>query len=241
MRNSSGCFEGLPVCKSAAMQNCSSPASSILRTANRTSRPADGFCELGFSWSDARLRRASSELEELGWLHRKASVTPAGDCAATEWLVPRIVIQTSETVRLEGVSYTGQSRPHKQTTQEGGSRAHARTRSVTFAEASGPTLFGAERISIERRLREIQIELAETCRKKERAHSEALFAEQCHHHDALGWTEPRRPKWLDVPAEILPPEDPEHEITDEERKAFCEQLRRLRESLQHSTQNERRP
>jgi len=24
------------------------------------------------SWSDARLRRASSELEELGWLHRKA-------------------------------------------------------------------------------------------------------------------------------------------------------------------------
>ena len=100
------------------------------------------FLRAWLSWSDARLRRASSELEELGWLHRKASVTPAGDCAATEWKLPRIVIQTSETVRLEGVSYTGhgvprkdtvsrtgQSRPHKQNTQEGGSRTHARTRS----------------------------------------------------------------------------------------------------------------
>ncbi len=152
------------------------------------------FLRAWLSWSDARLRRASSELEELGWLHRKASVTPAGDCAATEWIVPRFVIQTSETVRLQGVSYTGygvpykdtvsrtaQSRPHKHTTQEGGSRAHARTRSATFAEASAPTLSGAERISIERRLREIQIELAETCRKKEGARGEALFAEQCHH------------------------------------------------------------
>ena len=55
-------------------------------------------------WSDARLGRASSELEKLGWLRRKASVAPAGDCAATEWTLPRIVIQTSETVRVEGVS-----------------------------------------------------------------------------------------------------------------------------------------
>ena len=100
------------------------------------------FLRSWLSWSDARLRRASSELEKLGWLRRKASVTPAGDCAATEWTLPRIVIQTSETVRLEGVSCTGhgvprkdtvsrtgQSRPHKQNTQEGGSRAHARTQS----------------------------------------------------------------------------------------------------------------
>ena len=97
------------------------------------------FLRAWLSWSDARLRRASSELEELGWLHRTASVTPAGDCAATEWKLPRIVIQTSETVRLEGVSYTGhgvprmdtvsrtgQSRPHKQNTQEGGDRARTR-------------------------------------------------------------------------------------------------------------------
>ena len=33
-------------------------------------------------------------------------------------------------------------------------------------------------------------------------------------------------------------ENPEDEITDEERKTFCEQVRRLRESLQHSTSNE---
>ena len=60
------------------------------------------FLRAWLSWSDARLRRASSELEELGWLHRKASVTQAGDCAATEWKLPRIVIQSSETVRAGG-------------------------------------------------------------------------------------------------------------------------------------------
>ena len=135
-------------------------------------------------------------------------------------------VQSSETVRLEGVSYTGhgvprldtvsrtgQSRPHKQNTQEGGSRAHAGTRSRTLAETSVPGLSGVERISLERRLGQIQAELAETFRKKEMARSEALFAEQCRHHAALGWTEPRRPKWLDVSTEILSPENPEHEIT----------------------------
>jgi hypothetical protein len=99
----------------------------------------------------------------------------------------------------------------------------------------------AERISLERRLTHIQAELAETCRKKERARAETLFAEQCRHHDVLGWTEPRRPKWLEVPAEILPLENAEREITDEEREAFCHELRRLRESLQRSTQNETQP
>ena len=198
------------------------------------------FLRAWLSWSDARLRRASSELEKLGWLHRKSSGTPAGDCAATEWKLPRIVIQSSETVRLEGVSCTGQSRPHKQNTQEGGSRAHAGTRSRTLAETSVPGLSGVERISLERRLGQIQAELAETFRKKEMARSEALFAEQCRHHAALGWTEPRRPKWLDLSTEILPPENPEHEISAEERKAFCEQVRQLRESLQRSTSNEQR-
>ena len=165
------------------------------------------FLRAWLSWSDARLRRASSELEELGWLHRKASVTPAGDCAATEWKLPRIVIQTSETVRLEGVSYTGhgvpckdtvsrtgQSRPHKQNTQEGGSRAHAEHEGRTLSEANAPGLSGSERISLERRLSQIQAELAEACRKKERARGETLFAEQCRHHAVLGWTEPRRPE-----------------------------------------------
>ncbi len=60
------------------------------------------FLRAWLSWSDARLSKASSELEKLGWLGRKASITPAGDCAATEWMLPRIVIQTSETVRVEG-------------------------------------------------------------------------------------------------------------------------------------------
>ena len=211
------------------------------------------FLRAWLSWSDARLRRASSELEKLGWLHRKASLTPAGDCSATEWILPRIVIRTSETVRLEGVSYTGhgvpykdtvsrtgQSRPHKQTTQEGGSRAHARTRGRIAVEANSPALSRAERISLEMRLTQIQVELTEACRKKERARGEMLFAEQCRHHDALGWTDPQRPKWLDAPAVILPPENTEHEITDEEREAFCQELRRLRESLQNSSQNERR-
>jgi hypothetical protein len=211
------------------------------------------FLRAWLSWSDARLRRASSELEKLGWLHRKASLTPAGDCGATEWTLPRIVILTSETVRLEGVSYTGhgvpckdtvsrtgQSRPHKQTTQEGGSRAHARTRSETLAEGGAPRLSGVERILLERRLGQIQAELAEACRKKERVRGKALFAEQCRHHHALGWTGPQRPKWLEAPAEILP-ENAEHETTDEEREAFCQELRRLRESLQRSSPNERRP
>jgi hypothetical protein len=201
------------------------------------------FLRAWLSWSDARLRRASSELEELGWLHRKASVTQAGDCAATEWKLPRILIQTSETVRLEGVSYTGhgvprmdtvsrtgQSRPHKQNTQEGGSRAHARTRGGTPIDAMSQ----AERISLERRLGQIQTELADACRKKETTRGEALFAEQCRHHSSLGWTEPRPPKWLDVPREILRPDNSEHEITDDERKQFCEQVRRLHELLQHT-------
>jgi hypothetical protein len=57
----------------------------------------------------------------------------------------------------------------------------------------------------------------------------SLFAEQCRHHSAIGWTAPRRPKWLDFFEE--PPRPDDSEITDEERKAFCEQVRRLRESL----------
>ena len=73
------------------------------------------FLRAWLSWSDARLRRASSELEGLGWLHRKASITPAGDCAATEWTLPRILIRTSETIRLEEVSYTGHGVPCKDT------------------------------------------------------------------------------------------------------------------------------
>ena len=166
------------------------------------------FLRAWLSWSDARLRRASNELEKLGWLHRKASLTPAGDCAATEWKLPRIVIQTSETVRLEGVSYTGhgvpckdtvsrtgQSRPHKQTTQEGGSRARRRAHGRTLSEVNAPGLSGSERISLERRLSQIQGELTEASRKKERTRGETLFAEQCRHHDALGWTEPQLPKW----------------------------------------------
>ena len=72
----------------------------------------------------------------------------------------------------------------------------------------------AERISLERRLGQIQAELAEACRKKEPARVAALFAEQCRPHCDLGWTEPRRPRWLDVQAGITPPENPEHEITE---------------------------
>jgi hypothetical protein len=92
----------------------------------------------------------------------------------------------------------------------------------------------AERISLERRLGQIQTELADACRKKETTRGEALFAEQCRHHSSLGWTEPRPPKWLDVPREILRPDNSEHEITDDERKQFCEQVRRLHELLQHT-------
>ena len=169
------------------------------------------FLRAWLSWSDARLRRASSELEKLGWLCRRSSVTPAGDHAATEWKLPRIVIQTSEMVRVEGVSYTGhgvprkdtvsrtgQSRPHKQNTQEGGSRAHARTRCGAATAPSALSLSQAERISLERRLGQIQAELVEACRKKEMARGATLFAEQCRHHSALGWTEPKRRKWLDA-------------------------------------------
>jgi hypothetical protein len=208
------------------------------------------FLRAWLSWSDARLSKASSELEKLGWLGRKASITPAGDCAATEWALPRMVIQTSETVRVEGVSnmghgvprkdtvsYTGQSRPHKQNTQEGGSRASARAQGGEPTGARLLSLPQAERISIERRLGQIQAELAEACRKKETARGAALVNEQCRHHSALGWTEPRRPKWLEIVREE--PESPrpdasEREITDDERRQFSEQVQRLRESLQHT-------
>ena len=135
------------------------------------------------------------------------------------------------------MSRTGQSRPHKQTTQEGGARSHARA----LSEVNTPGLSGSERISLERRLSQIQAELTEASRKKERTRGETLFAEQCRHHNALGWTEPQSPKWLEAPAEILAPGNAEHEITDEERETFCRKLRRLRESLQRSSQNERRP
>ena len=127
------------------------------------------FLRARLSCSDARLSKASSELEKLGWLGRKASITPAGDCGATEWTLPRIVIQTSETVRVEGVSYTGQSRPHKQNTPEGGSRAYARAQGGEVTGARLLSLSQAERISIERRLGQIQAELAEACRKNETA------------------------------------------------------------------------
>ena len=151
MRNSSGCFDGLPDCKSAAMPNCSSHACSIWRTANRTSKPADDFCVPGFRGAMPAYVEHRVNWRNLDGFTEKSSVTPAGDCAATEWKLPRIVIQTSETVRLEGVSYTGhgvprmdtvsrtgQSRPHKQNTQEGGSRAHARTRSGTLVRGDAP-------------------------------------------------------------------------------------------------------
>ena len=206
------------------------------------------FLRSWLSWSDARLSKASGELEKLGWLSRKASITPAGDCAATEWTLPRIVIQTSETVRVEGVSntghgvprkdtvsYTGQSRPHKQNTQERGSRAYARAQGGEVTGARLLSLSQAERISIERRLGQIQTELAEACRKKEAGWGAELFAEQCRHHSVLGWTEPRRPKWLDVTREkpkAIGSDTSEHEITNEERTQFSEQVQRVRESLQ---------
>ena len=142
---------------------CATPRSGGRRTDVKASRR---FLRAWLSWSDARLRRASSEPEKLGWLCRKSSVTPAGDRAATEWRLPRIVIQTSEMVRVEGVSYTGhgvprkdtvswtgQSRPHKQNTQERGSRVYARPLSGTVADTSSPTLSGAERISFEKAVR----------------------------------------------------------------------------------------
>jgi hypothetical protein len=208
------------------------------------------FLRSWLSWSDARLSRASNELEILGWLCRKSSVTPAGDRAATEWKLPRIVIQTSETVRVEGVSntghgvprkdtvsYTGQSRPHKQNTQEG----QAREGGGTIAEPTSPTLSRVERISLEKRLGQIQAELVEARRKKEMAWGAALFAEQSRHYSVLGWTAPRRPKWLDTFEETSQSDDLQHEITDEERTSFCEQLRRLRESLQQSDPNQLRP
>ena len=193
------------------------------------------FLRAWLSWSDARLRRASSELEKFGWLHRKASLTPAGDCAATEWTLPRIVIRTSETVRLEGVSYTGhgvprkdtvsrtgQSRPHKQNTQEGGSRAHARTRSGTLAEAMLLSLSERSGFRSKDAWAKFKPSLPRLVgRKKGRGAKRSLPSNAA--TIALGWTEPRRPKWLDVPAEILPPENAEHEITDEEREAFCQE------------------
>ena len=97
------------------------------------------------------------------------------------------------------------------------------------------SLSQAERISIERRLGQIQTEPAEACRKKEAGWGAELFAEQCRHHSVLGWTEPRRPKWLDVTREkpkAIGSDTSEHEITNEERTQFSEQVQRVRESLQ---------
>src|SRR5689334_10632672 len=50
-----------------------------------------------------------NELKKLDWIRRETSVTPAGDCAATVWKLPRVVIQTTETVCVERVSCTGQN------------------------------------------------------------------------------------------------------------------------------------
>ena len=90
------------------------------------------FLRSWLSWSDARLSRASNELEILGWLCRKSCVTPSGDHAAAEWTLPRIVIQTSETVRVEGVSNTGHGVPRKDTVSYTG---QSRTRKKVRARA----------------------------------------------------------------------------------------------------------
>ena len=42
------------------------------------------FLRSWLSWSDARLRRASGELEKLGWIQRETPLTAAGDFATTE-------------------------------------------------------------------------------------------------------------------------------------------------------------
>ena len=65
---------------------------------------------------------------------------------------------------------------------------------------------------LEWRLSQIQAELAEACRKKEAARGAALFNEQCRHHSVLGWTEPRRPNWLDLPRELVRRDDSEREL-----------------------------
>jgi hypothetical protein len=132
MRSSFGCFDGLPGCRSVAMPNCSSHAFLDLADGEQNVKASRRFLRAWLSWSDARLRRASSELEKLGWLCRKSSMTPAGDRAATEWRLPRIVIQTSATVRVEGVSYTGHGvsrkdkADHISRTHKKGDRARAR-------------------------------------------------------------------------------------------------------------------
>jgi hypothetical protein len=80
---------------------------------------------------------------------------------------------------------------------------------------------------LEWRLGQIQAELAEACRKKEAARGAALFSEQCRHHSVLGWTEPRRPNWLDLPRELVQRDDSERELTDDERRQFSQQMQRF--------------
>jgi hypothetical protein len=166
------------------------------------------FLRSWLSWSDARLRRASGELEKLGWLCRKSSVTPAGDRAATEWRLPRIVIQTSETVRVEGVSYTGHGVPRKDTvSRTGQSRTHkkgdrARTREQVAARSPSrlpppcPEPSGFRLRDASARFRRSSLRLVGR-RKGPGAH-----------------------RSLPSNVATIPPEDSDHEITDEERKAM---------------------
>ena len=174
MRSSSGFSDGLAGCKLAATPNCSLRDCSIWRMATRMSKRADGFCAPGFPGAMPAYVEHPVNWRNLdGFIERHPSRRQATVLLPRK--LPRIVVQTSETVRVGGVSHTGhgvprmdtvsrtgQSRPHKQNTQEGGSRAHARARSGTPIEAMSQ----AERISLERRLGQIQTELAEACRKK---------------------------------------------------------------------------
>src|SRR3981189_2997143 len=101
--------------------------------------------------------------KKLGWLCRKSSVTPAGDRAATECKLPRIVIQTAKRFEWRGcpIRYTvsrvrtrcpvRDKADHISRTHKKGDRARPREH-VGECSPTRVTSPCPERISAERRL-----------------------------------------------------------------------------------------
>ena len=192
------------------------------------------FLRAWLSWSDARLSKASSELEKLGWLGRKASITPAGDCAATEWMLPQSSSRPAKRSAWRGcpirdtVSRVRTRCPirdkadHISRTHKKGDRARTREheaeqrrrRALRFC----PRLSGFRSKGVWAKSKPSLLTLVG--RRKRRA-AQAFFDEQCRHHSALGWTEPRRPNG------------------SMSERTFClNKSRRLTDRAQHLTPNE---
>ena len=78
------------------------------------------FCERGFPGAMPAYVERRVNWRNLDGFTESHPSHQRAIAGATEWILPRIVIRRSETVRLEGVSYTGHGVPYKDTVSRTG-------------------------------------------------------------------------------------------------------------------------